>query len=73
MFHCLSKIFECVYVDQLTADFETHFMSALSGFRKHHNCQHVLLNFIQNCKNALDSNKVYAPLLTDLSYTQTHV
>ena len=67
MLPCVSKIFESVYVDQLTAYFETHFMSALSGFRKHHNCQHVLLNFIQNCKNALDSNKVYAALLTDLS------
>ena len=36
-------------------------------FRIHHSCQHVILNFIQNCKNAFDSNKVYAALLTDLT------
>jgi hypothetical protein len=54
---CLSKLFESVYVDQLSVYFENHFVSVLSGFRKSHNCQHVLLNFIEKCKNVLDNKK----------------
>ncbi len=64
---CISKIFESVYVDQLSFYFESLFAPALSGFRKSHNCQHVLIDFIEKCKNSLDNNKVYGALLTDLS------
>ena len=64
---CISKICESIYCDQLVEYFDDLFCSNLSGFRKTYNCQHVLLRFIENCKNALDGNKVYGALLTDLS------
>ena len=64
---CLSKIFESVFVDQLSEFFEILFASEVSGFRKGRNCQHVLINFIEKCKTAMDNKKVYGALLTDLS------
>ena len=43
------------------------FSNYLSGFRKGHNCQDVLIRLVENCKESLDNNKVNAVLLTDLS------
>ena len=63
----LSKIFECVLIDQLSEYFEPLLDDVLSGFRKQHGCQHVLLNFVEKCKNVLDDGKLYGALLTDLS------
>ena len=37
-----------------------------SGFRKGHSCQSLLLNLLEKCKLAIDSNHVYGILLTDL-------
>ena len=59
---CISKIFESVYVDQLSLYFESLFAPTLSGFRKAHNCQHVLIDFIEKCKSSLDNNKVYGAI-----------
>lgn len=64
---CLSKLFEGMYVDQLSEFFETLFVPEVSGFRKGHNCQHVLLNFVEQCKHVLDDGKLYGALMTDLS------
>ena len=64
---CLSKIFEGLFLDQLTEYFDTIFSPVLSGFRKKHSCQTVLLRYVENCKQSLDTNEVYGTLLTDLS------
>ena len=64
---CMSKIFESVLVEQLSVFFEKLFSSSLSGFRKSHNCQSVLVKFIETCKSTLDRNELYGALLTDLS------
>ena len=64
---CLSKVFESIYIDQLNKYFDSLLSPYLSGFRKSHNCQHVLLDFIKKCKSALDEGKMYGALLTDLS------
>ena len=64
---CLSKIFEGVSVDQLTNYFDEILSPFMSGFRKNHNCQSVLLRFTENCRLNLENNQVYGSLLTDLS------
>ncbi len=63
----VSKIFEKVIVHQLNGFFESKFAPLLSGFRKKYSCQDVVLNFVEKCKVALDSKKVYGAVLTDLS------
>ena len=64
---CLSKIFEGVLVAQLTTYFNQIFSPYLSGFRKQHSCQTVLLRYVENCKINLDNGKVYGSLLSDMS------
>ena len=39
----------------------------LSGFRKGHNCQNVLLRLIDKCKSNIDDGGISGALLTDLS------
>ena len=39
----------------------------MSGFRKAHGCQDVLLNFTNNAKLSLDNRNVTLALLSDLS------
>ena len=39
----------------------------MSGFRKAHGCQDVLLNFTNNAKLSVDNRNVTLALLTDLS------
>ena len=62
-----SKVLESVLVDQMTEYFEPIFSPCLSGFRKHHSCQSVLMKFVEECKANLDINKVGGAVLTDLS------
>ncbi len=64
---CLSKLFERVLLEQVNVFFEIMSSKYLSGFRKGHICQSVLLNLVEKCKLAIDSNHVYGVLLTDLS------
>ena len=64
---CLSKLFEGVLVEQLSLYFDDIFSPYISGFRKKHSCQDVLLHYTENCKKALDNKMVYGSLLTDLS------
>ncbi len=47
--------------------FENLLSPHLSGFRKAHDCQSVLLRLIETCKTSLDKNYIYGALLTDLS------
>ena len=64
---CISKVYEGVLVEQLNTYFNDIFSPYLSGFRKHHSCQNVLLRYVERCKQFLDSNKFYGSFLTDLS------
>ena len=64
---CLSKVFESVLIDQMSEFFDRVASPHLSGFRKPHNCQSVLLSIVEKCKTAMDNNKVYGAVLTDLS------
>ena len=63
----LSKIFESVLIDQLQCFFEKIFSPSLSGYRKGHSCQGVLLNFVENCKKYVDNEYVYGLISADLS------
>ncbi len=46
---------------------ENIFSPHLSGFRKHHSSQSVIVNLIENCNFALDNSNMYRAVLTDLS------
>ncbi len=63
----LSKIFEGVLVDQLTGYFKQHLSPYVSGFRKGHDCQSVLIRFTESVKRHLDNGEAAGALLTDLS------
>ena len=54
-------------VPQLSEFFDDIFSPHMSGFRKAHGCQDVLLNFYNNAKLSLDDRNVTFALLTDLS------
>ena len=66
---CLSKIFEDVFGEQLQAYFEVIFPPFMSDFHKNHNCQGVLLRYVENCKTSIHQNDNHGSLLTDLSMT----
>ena len=57
IFFCVST--ECIFTDLFSVN--------LSGYRKQYLCQHVLMNFIENCKKHLDNRMVYGLITTDLS------
>ncbi len=64
----LSKIFEGVLVDQLSEYFKQHLSPYVSGFRKGHDCQSVLIRFNESVKRHLiDNGEAAGALLTDLS------
>ncbi len=67
MFRCLSKIFEGVIVDQLSEYCERYFSKSISGFRKGHDSQGVIIRFSESIKSHLDNNNVTAAVLIDLS------
>ena len=57
--------FERVYHNQLY--FDTLLSSLLAAFRKHYNCQHVLINLIEKCRQTLDSREYFGLIIMDLS------
>jgi hypothetical protein len=64
---CFSKVFESILVDQMSEFLEPMLSSHLSGFRKNHSCQNVLLQMVEKCKFNLDNHGVSGALMTDLS------
>ena len=64
---CMSKIFESVLVEQLSEFFKTTFSKNLSGYRKRHSCESILLKLVEDCKHAVDNNRICATILTDFS------
>lgn len=49
----LSKLFETIIVDQLSRYFNDIFSSDMSGFRKNHGCQNLLLKFVEDISSAI--------------------
>ncbi len=64
----MSKVLEGVLVLEY---FEQYLSPYVSGFRKGHDCQSVLVRFSESVKRHLDQGKVAAALLTDLSKALT--
>ncbi len=64
---CIPNIFEGVLVDQLPWHFQNVLSPYVSGFRKGHDCQSVLVRFTESIKHHLDNKEVAGALLTDLS------
>ena len=64
---CISKIFEGVISDKLSAIFDQTFSPFLSAFRKGFCCQTVLLKLLEDWRKSLDNNKYVGAVLMDLS------
>ena len=63
----ISKIFERLIHIQLYDFIALKLSALLGGFRKNYNTQHVLLNFLQNCKNIIDKKGLAGAVFIDLS------
>ena len=63
----ISKAFEKVMNKQLSMNFEETLSKFQCGFRKGFSTQHCLLLMFEKWKRAVDNNKVFGALLTDLS------
>ena len=63
----IAKIFERLMHKQLSEFTERFFSPLLGGFRQGYNIQHVLLNFLQYCKNSIDNRGLAGAVFMDLS------
>ena len=63
----ISKIFEHIICNQLSAFFEEIFSKFQCGFRKNYSTQHCLLMMLESWKEASNKNKAFGALMTDLS------
>ena len=67
MLPVISKIFERVICNQISSFFENIFSKFQCGFRKGYSTQHCLLMMLESWKEAVDKNKAFRALMTDLS------
>ena len=63
----ISKVFEKIMNKQLSIHFEEILSKFRCGFRKGFSTQHCLLLMLEKLKRAVDNNKVFGALLTELS------
>ena len=63
----ISKIFERIICNQLSAFFEEIFSKFQCGFRKGYSTQHCPLMMLESWKELVDKNKAFGELMTDLS------
>ena len=63
----ISKIYERVMVKQISEIFEPILSIYQCGFRKGFSAQHCLLAVLEKWKSAVDNEKTFSALLTDLS------
>ena len=63
----IAKKFERLMHKQLSEFTERFFSPLLGGFRQGYNTQHVLLNFLQYCKNSIDNKGLAGAVFMDLS------
>ena len=63
----ISKIFERIICNQLSAFYEEIFSKLQCGFRKGYSTQHCLFMILKSWKEAVDKNKVFGALTMNLS------
>ena len=63
----ISKIFEHIICNQLSAFFEEIFSKFQCGFRKNYSTQNCLLMMLESWKEAANKNKAFGALMADLS------
>ena len=63
----VSKVYERIIFNQISAYFEPLFSTLLTGFRKNHNTQHSLLKMLELWKKSLDQRKSVSAIFMDLS------
>ena len=63
----ISKLFENVLANQLSAHFEKNFCNLLCGFRKRHSTQQALLQLLRSWQKSLDEGEIVGTILMDLS------
>ena len=63
----MSKLYERLISDQLSAHFNNIFHNFLAAFRASYGCQTTLLRIVEDWKAALDENKYVGAVLMDLS------
>ena len=63
----ISKIFERIIYEQISAYMNNYLSDYLCGFRKSYNTQQCLLSMLEKWRKALDKSNVAGALLTDLS------
>ena len=63
----ISKVFERILADQLTAYFEHLLSSCLSAYRRGYNWQHVILRLTEYWRQALDNGCFVGVVAMDLS------
>ena len=63
----VSKIFEKELICQMTNYFDNLLSPYLSGFRKTHSCENVLIRMTESIKGALDNGQIVYCILMDLS------
>ena len=66
MLPIISKISERIIFNQLSQFFKNIFSRFQCGFRKGYNTQHCLLMMLDTWKEAVDKNKTFGALMTDL-------
>ena len=62
-----SKVIEKHYETSMNDFVNSSLSKYISGFRKGHSCQHVLLHLTEEWRKQLDNNKVFGALFIDLS------
>ena len=63
----VSKVFERILADQLTAYFEILLSSCLSDYQKGSNCQQIILRLTEYWRQALDGGNFVGTVAMDLS------
>ena len=63
----ICKIFESIICNQLSAFFDKIFSKFQCCFRKGYSTQHCLLMMLESKTEAVDKNKAFGALMTDLS------
>ena len=63
----ISKLYETILNNQMVNHFRDLFNILSSAFRKHYNCQSLLLKFIEDIKSALDKGHKAGAVFMDLS------
>ena len=63
----VSKVFERIIYKQINTYMEDKLSKCLSGFRKSHGTQHLLVNILEKWEKAVDKGECVSALILDLS------